>query len=91
MVPFLLLVLFPAHVLFHHGRKGLRFHRRCRVKWSCQKGILRRHLYWGAGLITKPTFPCTAFLERPGAFAGAFAGTFAGAFAGGAAGEARQK
>ena len=28
-----------------HGRKGLWFHRRCRGKWSCQKGILRRHLY----------------------------------------------
>ena len=28
-----------------HGRKGLWFHRRCRGKWSCQKGLLRRHLY----------------------------------------------
>ena len=34
-----------ARSYVEHGRKGLWFHRRCRGKWSCQKGLLRRHLY----------------------------------------------
>ena len=45
-VPLLLLVLLSrARSCVEHGRKGLWFHRRCRGKWSCQKGLLRRHLY----------------------------------------------
>ena len=45
-LPLLLSVLFLAHSFcVKHGMKGLRFHRRCRGKWSCQKGFHRRHRY----------------------------------------------